>query len=213
MALVGNLKDLKLPNLIQLNCMEKNTAKLTVEHAGKFGTIYFQAGQIVHSEYDPDIGEKAIHRLLALTEGKFKVESGVRPPAITIETSWSNLLLEGLHQIDTRQLAEDGKNRELLEMLMNVKGVLRSAVISKDGEMITGNFAAPDEFALSAFTVLEIGLLSDAVNLTYPDFINMIVNQNRILLKKQADEVFYIELAVKFQLDTVLPFIKKILNG
>ena len=175
MALVGNLKDLKLPNLIQLNCMEKNTAKLTIEHAGKFGIIYFQAGQIVHGEYDPDIGEKAIHRLLALTEGKFKVESGVRPPAVTIETNWSNLLLDGLHQIDTRQSAEDGKNRELLEMLMNVKGVVRTAVISKGGEIVTGNFAAPEEFALSAFTILEIGLLIDAVNMDYPDFVNMIV--------------------------------------
>ena len=42
MALVGNLKDIKLANLVQLNCMEHNTAKLTIEHNGKYGFIYFE---------------------------------------------------------------------------------------------------------------------------------------------------------------------------
>jgi hypothetical protein len=83
MALVGNLRDLKLPNLIQLNCMERNSAKLTIEHAGKYGMIYFHEGQVVHAEFDPDIGEKALFRLLGLPEGKFKVENGVRAPMST----------------------------------------------------------------------------------------------------------------------------------
>ena len=56
MALVGNLKDLKLANLIQLNCMERNTAKLTIDYAGKYGTIYFQGGQVAHAEFDPACG-------------------------------------------------------------------------------------------------------------------------------------------------------------
>ena len=46
MALVGNLKDLKLPSLIQLNCMERNTAKLTIETDGQYGFLYFEKGQI-----------------------------------------------------------------------------------------------------------------------------------------------------------------------
>lgn len=59
MALVGNLKDIKLPTLVQINCMERNTAKLTIEHMGRFGFIYFHEGQVVHAEYDPLIGEEA----------------------------------------------------------------------------------------------------------------------------------------------------------
>ena len=123
MALVGNLRDLKLPNLIQLNCLERNTAKLTIEHAGKYGIIYFRDGQIAHAEYDPDIGEPALFRMLHLPEGKFKVENGVRPPLISIRTNWNNLLLEGLHQLDTIGIADDGKSLQLLSRLMNVKGV------------------------------------------------------------------------------------------
>jgi predicted regulator of Ras-like GTPase activity (Roadblock/LC7/MglB family) len=212
MALVGNLKDLKLANLIQLNCMEKNIAKLTIEHAGKYGTIYFQGGQVVHAEYEPDLGDKAIYRLLALEEGKFKVESGVRPPAVTIATSWSNLLLEGLHQIDTRHSAEDSKNRRLLDMLINVKGVTRAAVISDEGNLVTGDFQADTEFTLSAFSALEIFKMSESAQMMFPDFISLVVNQNRILLKKVDQELIYVEMPSRFQLDTILPFIRKVLQ-
>jgi len=213
MALVGNLKDLKLANLIQLNCMERNTAKLTIDYAGKYGTVYFQGGQVAHAEFDPDLGEKAIYRLLSIEEGKFKVESGVRPPAVTINTSWSNLLLEGLHQKDTRQSAEDAKTRELLEMLMNVKGVNHVAVLSLDGQVITSNHDAEKEFSLSAFSVLQIGYLSDAAEIEYPEYISLIVNQTRILLRRTNDEIIYIEIAARYQIDTILPFIKKIVAG
>jgi predicted regulator of Ras-like GTPase activity (Roadblock/LC7/MglB family) len=213
MALVGNLRDLKLANLIQLNCMEKNTAKLTIEHAGKYGTIYFQSGQIVHAEYDPEMGDKAIYRLLALNDGKFKVESGVRPPAITIVSSWSNLLLEGLHQIDNRLSAVDGRNREILEMLLNVKGVQRAAILSAEGEVLTGEFKEEDEFYLSAFTALEAFKMSDASQMDQPDFISLVTNHNRLLLKRHGMELVYIELVTKIQLDGILPFINKVLGG
>ena len=213
MALVGNLKDLKLANLIQLNCMERNTAKLTIDYAGKYGTIYFQGGQVAHAEFDPDLGEKAIYRLLSIEEGKFKVESGVRPPAVTITTSWSNLLLEGLHQKDTRQSAEDAKTRELLEMLMNVKGVNRVAILALDGQVITSYHDADREFSLSAFSALQIGYMSDAAEIEYPDYISLVVKQTRILLHRTNEEIIYIEIASRFQIDTILPFIKKVISG
>ncbi len=213
MALVGNLKDLKLANLIQLNCMERNTAKLTIDYAGKYGTIYFQGGQVAHAEFDPDLGEKAIYRLLSLDEGKFKVESGVRPPAVTITISWSNLLLEGLHQKDTRQSSEDAKTRELLEMLMNVKGVNRVAVLALDGQVITSHHDAEKEFSLSAFSALQIGYMSDAADIEYPEYISLVVNQTRILLHRTNEEIIYIEMVARFQIDTILPFIKKVVAG
>ena len=212
MALVGNLRDLKLANLIQLNCMEKNTAKLTIEHAGKYGTIYFQSGQIVHAEYDPEIGEKAIYRLLALNEGKFKVESGVRPPTVTVVASWSNLLLEGMHQLDTRMSAEDSRNRGILDMLLNVKGVERAAILSPDGELITGELPAKDEFMLSALSILESIKLSESAGLDQPDFISLVTGHNRLLLKKIGSELVYIELVTKVQLDAILPFVNKVLG-
>jgi hypothetical protein len=212
MALVGNLRDLKLANLIQLNCMERNTAKLTIDYAGKYGTIYFQGGQVVHAEFDPDLGEQAIYRLLSLEEGKFKVENGVRAPAETIKTSWSNLLLEGLHQKDHLQSADDAKNRELLGLLLNVKGVKRAAVLSHDGEIITSDFNSNEEFVLSAFTTLQISQLSDSAEIEFPEFISLVIDQIRIVLHTNGAEIIYIEMDARFQIDTILPFVKKVMG-
>jgi predicted regulator of Ras-like GTPase activity (Roadblock/LC7/MglB family) len=213
MALVGNLKDLKLANLIQLNCMERNNAKLTIDYAGKYGTIYFQGGQVVHAELDPDLGEKAIYRMLSLEEGKFKVESGVRAPAETITTSWSNLLLEGLQQKDDRLSSDDAKNQELLGMLMNVKGVIRAAVLTLDGNVISSDYEAEKEFSLSAFSALQIGYMSESAEIEYPKYISLVVGQTRMILHKRNDEIIYIEIAARFQIDTILPFIKKVMAG
>jgi len=125
MALVGNLKDLKLPSLIQLNCMERNTAKLTIEYGSKYGFIYFEGGQVVHAEFGQDIGESAVTKLMGLYSGKFKVEGIARPPAKTIKKHWNNLLLDSLHQLDDSEDSPERKYNHLFERLLTVRGVGR----------------------------------------------------------------------------------------
>ena len=212
MALVGNLKDLKLPNLIQLNCMERNTAKLTLEHAGKFGIIYFQNGQIVHAEYEPDIGEKALFRMMVLDEGKFRVESGVRAPVRSINTNWNNLLLEGLHQLDIKQSSINSKYIRLIDMLLNVKGVIKAAMITSDGELVSGEQGTNSEFALHAFTFLEIEKLAASFGKSEPGFVSLLVQRRRILLTKYKKHIIFLELESKYQVETILPFIHQVLD-
>ncbi len=212
MALVGNLRDLKLPNLIQLNCMERNSAKLTIEHAGKYGIVYFHDGHIVHAEYDPDIGEKALYRLLVLSEGNFKVENGVRPPLITITTHWNNLLLEGLHQLDTRQSSSEGKDIRLLEMLMNVKGVKKAGIINREGKVVRSDSHPEKEITLHALSYFEVGKISQLLKREEPKYISMVVKSHRIILTAYNQDIIFIEIEAKYQLETVLPFIERVLG-
>ena len=125
MALIGDLKELKLPNLIQLNCLERNTAKLTIIGLNKkIGIIYFANGEIVHAEYDPFIGEKAIYTMLELKEGKFKVENDIQAPGKTITNSWSNILLEGLRISDEKKSDNVGINyNDIVDLLSGIKNV------------------------------------------------------------------------------------------
>ena len=211
MALVGNLKDLKLPTLVQLNCMEKNTAKLTIDHSGKFGIIYFQDGQIVHAEFDPDIGEKALFRMLTLAEGKFKVEGGVRPPAITIKGHWNNLLLEALHQADSRQI-DGGIYLKLAAMLMNVKGVTRVAFITRDGEPASKAFERDETYILAALSYVESQLVASTLNKNGQNYLSIHVGTSRLIISAYDENLVYIELDSKTQIDTVLPFIIQVLK-
>jgi len=212
MALVGNLRDLKLPNLIQLNCLEKNESKLTIEHAGKYGTIYFKNGQIVHAEFDPDVGKEALFRLLGLEDGKFKVESGVRPPIVSITENWSNLMLEGLHQFDTLQSSDTAREKKIISMLMNIKGVKRAAFITTEGEAAFSTFEEKIDFGLAAFSSYEIDRISRLLHMDEADLISLVKNKVRIVLSKIGQDITYIEFDARHQLDTILPYIEQILS-
>lgn len=212
MALVGNLKDLKIPNLVQLNCMEKNTAKLTIEHAGKFGFIYFQNGQVAHAEFDPDMGEKAFNRLLFISEGNFKVESGINPPVVSIKTHWNNLLLEGLHNVDTVQEANGNPEQRIVNMLMNVKGIRNGAIISREGKIIASNLEIGDNSALVAFSYLEVKKLTDLILMEEPEFVSIQKQNTKTLMTKYNNDIAYMELDSKIQFESIIPFIKKALS-
>jgi predicted regulator of Ras-like GTPase activity (Roadblock/LC7/MglB family) len=212
MALVGNLKDLKLPNLVQLNCMERNTAKLTIEHSGKFGFLYFLNGQVAHAEYEPDMGEKAFNRLLFLNEGNFKVESGVKPPVVSIKTHWNNLLLEGLHKVDTIQEASENPAQRIVNMLMNVKGVQKAAVISREGEVVASTFEVKDKSSLIAFSYLEVKKLTDIILMEEPEFFSVQKQNMKTLMTKFNNDIAYMELDSKIQFESIIPFVKKALS-
>ena len=212
MALVGNLKDLKLPNLVQLNCMEKNTAKLTVEHSGKFGFVYFHNGQVAHAEYEPDIGEKAFNRMLFLNEGNFKVESGVKPPVVSIKTHWNNLLLEGLHNVDTLQESHDKPEQRIVNMLMNVKGVQNAALISRIGEVVSSSLELNDYSPLIAFSYLQVKKLTDVILMDEPEFFSVQKQNKKTLMTKYNNDIAYMELESKIQFETIIPFVKKALS-
>ena len=212
MALVGNLKDLKLPNLVQLNCMEKNTAKLTVEHSGKFGFVYFHNGQVAHAEYEPDMGEKAFYRMLFLNEGNFKVESGVKPPVVSIKTHWNNLLLEGLHNVDTIQASHDKPEQRIVNMLMNVKGVQNAAIISRIGEVVASSSELKDFSPLIAFSYLQVKKLTDVILMDEPEFFSVQKQNKKTLMTKYNNDIAYMELESKIQFESIIPFIKKALS-
>lgn len=212
MALVGNLKDLKVPNLVQLNCMERNTAKLTIEHAGKYGFIYFHNGQVAHAEYEPDMGEKAFNRILMLDEGNFKVESGVKPPVVSIKTHWNNLLLEGLHNADTIQASNEKPEQRVVNMLMNVKGVQNSAIISRDGEVVTSTFEVKEEGPLIAFSYLEVKKLTDVVLMDEPEFFSFQKQKVKTLMTKYNNDIAYMELDSKIQFESIIQFVRKALS-
>jgi hypothetical protein len=192
--------------------MEKNTAKLTLEHQGQYGFLYFQGGQIVHAEFDPDTGEKALFRMLAFDEGKFKVEVDIRPPIVTIKSHWNNLLLEGLHQLDDLQAKEDGGFSHIIEMVLNIRGAKRAAVINESGEVKAGNFEVGDDAVLTALTFIEAKQLEGLLGFSANGIISLLEHQNRKIITYYNKHVLYLEMEAKYQVESILPFLKQVLQ-
>jgi hypothetical protein len=211
MALIGDLKDIKLPSLIQLNCMEHNSAKLTIERGGKFGFIYFEEGQVTHAEYDPYLGEEAVFRLLALLEGKFKVENNVKPPVRTIETNWSNLLLAGMHKIDHSQDEAENKNYRLFERLMTIKGVISVSLISRAGICIdkTEQVDPEKKDPNAAFIMLQAQKLSKTLNLKQPEFVSIFSGQQKYFFTDFEEDYLLLQMDKKVKSDVVIPLIQQ----
>ncbi len=100
MAIEGNLQDLSLATLVQMICTEQIQARLTVRHNDREAQIYFDDGNIVHMTLDDREGEEVIYELLTWENGTFELEKDVPPPAHTVTSSWSGLLLEGMRRLD-----------------------------------------------------------------------------------------------------------------
>lgn len=174
MALVGNLKDLKLANIIQINCIEHNVARLTVHSNNEIGSIYFSNGLIVHAEFGPFIGERAVHEMLALSDGEFKVEAGVEAPKQTITQSWNSVVLEGLRLIDEKKIVGAPIPRQLFALLSGLKSVRNVFVLNYNGQVVEGK--ANTHIHPLSLTFIWYNI-KKMLNLFYADFFQYIMLQ------------------------------------
>ncbi len=210
MALVGNLKDIKLPTLVQINCIERNTAKLTIEHLGRYGFIYFDNGQVVHAEYEPFIGEEAFFKLLELYSGNFKVENGVRAPAITIKKNWNNLLLEGLHRRDTAVPESKYNFTRLFENLLSIKGVNHTLIVNRSGQIIAQSGQQDGEVIDILFQWYEAQKLSQILGQTKLRFLQQNLGSSRkILIGLEEDLILVISLTKKVQQELIFSVVRE----
>ncbi len=100
MALVGDLKDLALVDIIQINCIGRNTARLTVHYPTGDGVFYFQEGDVVDARFGELSGIDAVYQALRFNEGSFRIDTGIAAPIRTIYEPWANILMEGMRIID-----------------------------------------------------------------------------------------------------------------
>lgn len=100
MAMQGSLKDMDVATLIQHNCQDRKTAQLDVTQNGTTATLFFQDGNVAHATLDELEGEEVIYRIIDWAEGDFSLEIGIETPKVSIERSWSGLLLEAAKRMD-----------------------------------------------------------------------------------------------------------------
>ena len=90
----GMLRQVGLQDVIQIECLGRNSSILEVRNQRMQGQIYIEAGVIVHAAVGTLIGEKALYRLLSLTGGEFHLQTFKPPPVRTVHGQWEFLLME-----------------------------------------------------------------------------------------------------------------------
>jgi hypothetical protein len=100
MAFQGSLKELPLPDIIQLVSVSGKTGKFTLTRDGDRGFIFLKNGQMVHATVGDLVGEEAIYALAIWNQGEFQFSPGEEPDRQTITKSNTNLLMEAARRLD-----------------------------------------------------------------------------------------------------------------
>lgn len=104
MAFQGSLRELPLPDIIQLVSVSGKTGVFTLKNGSSSGDIYLRKGQIVHAEAGDLQGEEAVYELAIWREGEFVFTPGKETEAVSIQKSNTNLLMEAARRIDEWQV-------------------------------------------------------------------------------------------------------------
>ena len=95
----GNVLNVDLRDIIQLNCLTKKTGSISVSHEKHNGRIYLEDGEVVHCTCDEITGEEAFAELMKYESGVFSMDDA-RTSEKTIEKNWYQLLLDAFLFID-----------------------------------------------------------------------------------------------------------------
>ena len=90
----GMLRQVGLQDVIQIECLGRNSSILEVRNQRMQGQIYIEDGVIIHAAAGTLVGEKAFYRLLSLTGGDFHLQPFKPPPERTVHGQWEFLLME-----------------------------------------------------------------------------------------------------------------------
>lgn len=108
----GVMHDVQLQDILQLECLRRNSSVLEVFSKSEWGEIFIRTGNIVHAAVGVLTGELAFHHLLNLKDGEFRLKAYQEPPEKTISLHWEMLLMESAQRRDETAGRESGLDLE-----------------------------------------------------------------------------------------------------
>ena len=96
----GVLRRVSLPDVLQMECLARNSSVLEVSNGPVKGSIFVEDGQIIHAQIGDRTGEVAFNRLLSMSGGHFSLKPFIEPSARTIKGPWEFLVMEAARQRD-----------------------------------------------------------------------------------------------------------------
>lgn len=120
----GVLRQVGLQDVLQLECLGRNSSVLEIFNAQMRGRIYIEEGVIIHAAAGATKGEVAFHELLSLPGGEFNLKPFEPPPERTLEGHWESLLMEAARVRDEKQEQSElvSANASAVEQTPTIEG-------------------------------------------------------------------------------------------
>ncbi|HEX7665365.1 MAG TPA: HD domain-containing phosphohydrolase [Polyangiaceae bacterium] len=96
----GSLREMGLPDIIQILYHGRKTGKLRIRSGSEQGEIHVDAGAVVNALFGAIRGADAFYAMLKLQDGDFALDPQFKPTVRVINQSSEALLLEGMRRMD-----------------------------------------------------------------------------------------------------------------
>ncbi len=96
----GSLREMGLPDMVQVLWHGRKSGSLKIRGAGESGEIHFVDGNIYNALWGSLRGEEAFYAMLKLVDGEFVLDPAFRAPQAVVSASPEALLLEGMRRLD-----------------------------------------------------------------------------------------------------------------
>ena len=100
MAFQGSLKELHLPDVIQLVSVSAKSGCFHLQNGAVNGLIYLNDGTITHAVTEDLAGEEAVYTMAVWNDGDFSFTPGETTTEVTITRSNTNLMMEAARRLD-----------------------------------------------------------------------------------------------------------------
>ena len=183
MSFQGSLKELPLPDIIQLVSVSGKTGRFTLTRDAERGYIFLKNGQMVHALVGELIGEEAIYALAIWNHGEFQFEPGSEADRQTITKSNTNLLMEAARRLD--------EWRVLSKKVPSVEYVPELLTRENRHEQITLN---PQEWMIvtridGRRSIVDIGKTLNISSFDVAKILYGMVTSELVALKKKSERV------------------------
>lgn len=165
----GSVSNLGLADIIQLEGQNRLSGSISVAYEGREGSLFLQAGELVHAEAGELRGEAAVYEILSWPTGSFGVHPNVATFGRTIQKNLSHLLLEAHRRMDEAGRAprppappapppappaarqEQRPVPTIAEKVRAVPGVAYAVVLDKNGASVGDASPAAEALAANGF--------------------------------------------------------------
>ena len=139
----GVLRRVSIPDVLQMECLARNSSVLEISNGPMQGNIFVEEGHIIHAQIGDRTGEDAFNQLLSLSGGHFSLKPFAEPPARTIKGSWEFLVMEAARQRD-EAMSDQAASAPPVETAAPAAGDEVVLIDAETGEpMATDLLAAP----------------------------------------------------------------------
>jgi CheY-like chemotaxis protein len=194
----GMLRQVGLDDVIQMECLCRNSSILEISNQRMRGRIFIEEGKIIHATMGAESGERVLHKLLAFVGGEFKLLPFEPPAAYTIEGPWEFLLMEAARVRDELTLAEEPVSVEDPSPpdFPNLPSVLvtETLICTAQGEPIY-SWQCPDDterIALLQNLAQQTALLSRSLPLGKLERLEILQPEQRALAVFGPDRIIFI---------------------